>query len=130
MALPPCNLALQSKSLGRLNMGTHDMPLKYLEGTASQTWGEGGLMELMTHGKASRTGIGAALFNIVHTRTPNVVRYTSPKTMNIVAKLAFSPDEAQTAPNNNAVHGSSVAAVKVTGGVKLGNKPINLRQLL
>ena len=140
-------VGLQSKSLGRVIMGTHDMPLKSLEGNASQTWGEGDLMELVIHGKASRTGIGSALFNNVHTRKTNMVMYTSPKYMNIVAKLAFSPDEAQSATNNKAVHGGSVefndgtynfgvayenqlnfsanggsmTGVKVTGGVKMGN---------
>ena len=140
-------VGLQSKSLGRLILGTHDMPLKSLEGNASQTWGEGDLMELVIHGKASRTGIGSALFNNVHSRKTNMVMYTSPKYMNIVAKLAFSPDEAQTSTNNKAVHGGSVefndgtynfgvayenqlnfsanggsmTGVKVTGGVKMGN---------
>ena len=87
------------------------------------------------------------LFNNVHNRKTNVVLYTSPKYMNVVAKLAFSPDEAQTATNNKAVHGGSVefnngmynfgvayenqmnfsanggsmTGVKVTGGVKLGD---------
>jgi predicted porin len=142
-------IGLQSKSLGRLIMGTHDMPLKSLEGNASQTWGEGDLMELVIHGKASRTGIngGTVVFNNVHTRKTNMVMYTSPKYMNIVAKVAFSPDEAQTATNNKAVHGGSVefndgtynfgvayenqlnvsanggsmTGVKVTGGVKMGD---------
>jgi len=144
-------VGLQSKSLGRVILGTHDMPLKSLEGNASQTWGEGDLMELVIHGKASRTGINGVpagvLFNNVHTRKTNVVMYTSPKFMNIVAKLAYSPDEAQTATNNKAVHGGSVefndgtynfgvayenqlnfsgnggsmTGVKVTGGVKMGN---------
>ncbi len=140
-------VGLQSKSFGRLIMGTHDMPLKSLEGNASQTWGEGDLMELVVHGKASRTGIGSALFNNVHTRKTNMVMYTSPKYMNVVAKLAVSPDEKQNATNNKAVHGGSVefnngtynlgvayenqlnfsanggsmTGVKVTGGVKMGS---------
>ena len=144
-------VGLHSKSLGRLIMGTHDMPLKSLEGNASQTWGEGDLMELVVHGKASRTGINGVpagvVFNNVHTRKTNMVMYTSPKFMNIVAKLAYSPDEAQTALVNKAVDGGSVefnngtynlgvayenqlnfsgnggsmTGVKVTGGVKMGN---------
>ena len=59
-------VGLQSKSLGRLIMGTHDMPLKSLEGNASQTWGEGDLMELVIHGKASRTGIKETLNKVYH----------------------------------------------------------------
>ena len=142
-------VGLQSKAYGRLIMGTHDMPLKSLEGNASQTWGEGDLMELVIHGKASRSGINGApvVFNNIHTRKTNMLMYTSPKYMNVVAKLAYSPDEAQTAANNKAVHGGSVefndgtynfgvayenqlnvsanggsmTGVKVTGGVKMGN---------
>lgn len=87
-------VGINSASMGTLLIGTHDMPLKTLEGTASGLWGEGDLQELIVHGKASRTGIGSALFSNVHTRQTNVLHYTSPKFSDVVVKLAYSPDEA------------------------------------
>jgi predicted porin len=79
--------------MGSLIVGTNDMPLKSMEGTATALWGEGDLQELIIHGKASRTAIGTAVFNNVHTRQTNVLLYTSPKFADVVAKLAYSPDE-------------------------------------
>lgn len=86
-------VGLSSAAMGSLVVGTHDMPLKSMEGTATALWGEGDLQELIIHGKASRTAIGSTVFNNVHTRQTNVLVYTSPKVANVVAKLAYSPDE-------------------------------------
>jgi predicted porin len=86
-------VGLSSVSMGSMIVGTNDMPLKSMEGTAAALWGEGDLQELIIHGKASRTAIGSAVFNNVHTRQTNVLLYTSPKFADVVAKLAYSPDE-------------------------------------
>ena len=90
-------VGLSSAAMGSLIVGTNDMPLKSMEGTATALWGEGDLQELIIHGKASRTAIGNAVFNNVHTRQTNVLLYTSPKFADVVAKLAYSPDEASKA---------------------------------
>jgi predicted porin len=86
-------VGLSSAAMGSLIVGTYDMPLKSMEGTTTALWGEGDLQELIIHGKASRTAIGTAVFGNVHTRQTNVLLYTSPKFANVVAKLAYSPDE-------------------------------------
>ncbi|OYU32341.1 MAG: hypothetical protein CFE39_03690 [Comamonadaceae bacterium PBBC2] len=101
-------VGLKSQSMGQLIIGTHDMPLKSLEGTASQLWGEGEAMEVIIHGKGSRAALGSAVFDNVHTRKASMLMYTSPKFSNIVAKLAYAPDEAQTAAVNKAMIGASV----------------------
>ncbi|OYU46828.1 MAG: hypothetical protein CFE44_00080 [Burkholderiales bacterium PBB4] len=101
-------IGLKSSSMGTVIMGTHDMPLKSLEGTASQLWGEGEAMEVIIHGKGSRAAIGSAVFDNAHTRKTGMVMYTSPKFSNIVAKLAYAPDEAQTAAVNKAMYSASV----------------------
>jgi predicted porin len=90
-------VGLKSAAAGTIIMGTHDMPLKSLEGTAYALWGEGDLEELIIHGKASRAAIGSTVFDNAHTRKTNVLLYTSPKFANIVAKVAYSPDEAKVA---------------------------------
>lgn len=92
-------VGLKSTSWGQVIMGTHDMPLKSLEGTAYGLWGEGDLMELIVHGKASKSAANssaAAAFDNVHTRKTNVLLYASPKFSDIVVKFAYSPDEAST----------------------------------
>ena len=142
-------VGLRSTSWGTLIMGTHDTPFKSLDGTSNPGWGEGDLLELVIHGKASRSAIngGTVVFNNVHTRQTNVVMYTSPKFYNVVAKLAYSPDEQQTSALNKLLHSGSVeyndgtynagiayqnqlnvsgnggtmAAIKVTAGVKMGD---------
>jgi predicted porin len=68
------------------------MPLKTLEGTAYSLWAEGDLQELIIHGKGSRTTIGSAVFNNVHTRKTGVLLYTSPTFANVTAKFAYSPE--------------------------------------
>ncbi len=90
-------VGVKSVAAGALLVGTHDMPLKSLEGTAYGLWGEGDLAEILVHGKGSRVALGNAVFNNVHTRQTNVLLYTSPKFMNVVGKLAYSPDEAKVA---------------------------------
>lgn len=90
-------VGLSSASMGSLIVGTNDMPLKSMEGTAIALWGEGDLQELIIHGKGSKSatntaGVGA--FDNIHTRKTNVLLYTSPKFANVVGKLAYSPDEA------------------------------------
>lgn len=90
-------VGLSSKTGGTLLMGTYDMPLKAMEGTTAPMWGEGDLQELIIHGKGSKSATntaGAGAFDNVHTRRTNVLNYTSPKFADIVAKLAYSPDEA------------------------------------
>jgi len=92
-------VGLSSASLGSLIVGTNDMPLKSMEGTAYALYGEGDLQELIIHGKASKTGILVAApksFDNVHTRKTNVLLYTSPKFADTVVKLAYSPDEVTT----------------------------------
>jgi predicted porin len=90
-------VGLKSVAAGTVIVGTNDMPLKSLEGTAYALWAEGDLQELIIHGKASRTAIGSTVFNNVHTRQTNVLLYTSPKFFNTVAKVAYSPDEGKIA---------------------------------
>lgn len=91
-------VGLKSASAGTFIVGTHDMPLKTLEGTTYGLWGEGDLVEILVHGKGSRVAIGNANFSNVHTRQTNVLLYTSPKFANaVVAKLAYSPDEGKVA---------------------------------
>lgn len=93
-------VGLKSQSMGQLIIGTHDMPLKSMDGTATGLWGEGDLQELIVHGKGSKSASNsgaAAAFDNVHTRKTNMLLYTSPKFSNVTAKLAYSPDEASLA---------------------------------
>jgi predicted porin len=92
-------VGIKSVSLGQLIIGTHDMPLKSMDGTAYGLWGEGDLHELIIHGKASKSASNtgaASAFDNVHTRKTNVLLYTSPKFSDVVVKFAYSPDEAST----------------------------------
>jgi predicted porin len=89
-------VGLASASMGSLIVGTNDMPLKSMEGTAYGLWGEGDLQEMIIHGKGSASAIGSTFGN-VHNRQKNVLLYTSPKLSDVVAKLAYSPDEAAAA---------------------------------
>lgn len=89
-------LGLKSAVAGQFIVGTHDMPLKSLEGTTGVMWGQGDLAEILVHGKGTKAAVGST-FSDVHTRQKNVLLYTSPKFANaVVAKLAFSPDEGKT----------------------------------
>ncbi len=98
-------VGLKSHSMGSVLIGTHDMPLKSLEGTANQLWGEGDAMEVIIHGKGTKTS--GTNFDNVHTRQTNVLLYQSPKFSNIVIKAAYSPDEAQTTTKNQSLYSLS-----------------------
>jgi predicted porin len=88
-------VGLSSTAMGSLIVGTNDMPLKSMEGTTYALWGEGDLQEIIIHGKGTWQTYGqTSTFGNVHTRKTNVLLYTSPKFADIVAKLAYSPDEA------------------------------------
>ncbi len=101
-------VGLKSHSMGSVLIGTHDMPLKSLEGTANQLWGEGEAMEIIIHGKGSATSsVASTVFGDVHTRQKNVLLYQSPKFSNIVVKAAYSPDEAQTTTTNQSMYSLS-----------------------
>ena len=98
-------VGLKSKSMGSVLIGTHDMPLKSLEGTANQLWAEGDAMEVIIHGKGTKTA--GANFDDVHTRQKNVLLYQSPKFSNIVVKAAYSPDEGKTATKDQSIYSLS-----------------------
>lgn len=98
-------VGLKSHSMGSVLIGTHDMPLKSLEGTANQLWGEGEAMEVIIHGKGTKTS--GTNFDNVHTRQTNVLLYQSPKFSNIVVKAAYSPDETQTTTKNQSLYSLS-----------------------
>lgn len=89
-------VGVKSVRLGTALIGTHDMPLKALEGTSGGLWGQGDLLEILVHGKGTAATVGSSFGN-VHTRKTNVLHYASPKFMNVVAKVAYSPDEAKVA---------------------------------
>jgi predicted porin len=86
-------VGLKSISMGTLIIGTNDMPLKTLKGTANIMLGEGEAMETIIHGRGTSQSVGSATFGQVHTRKTNLVLYTSPKFGNMVAKFGYSPDE-------------------------------------
>ncbi|MEY2655149.1 MAG: hypothetical protein RLZZ524_2177 [Pseudomonadota bacterium] len=121
-------VGLKTATAGTVLVGTYDMPLKALEGTSGGLWGQGDLVEILVHGKGSRVAIGNANFQNVHTRKTNVLHYASPKFANaIVAKLAYSPDEAKTeTPTalNKTVFGASVEYNDgmFNGGVAIENQ--------
>lgn len=98
-------VGLKSNSMGSVLIGTHDMPLKSLEGTAAQLWAEGEAMEVIIHGKGTKTS--GSNFDDVHLRSKNVFLYQSPKFSNIVIKAAYSPDEAQTTTTNQSIYSLS-----------------------
>ncbi|KAF0167156.1 MAG: porin [Rhodocyclaceae bacterium] len=101
-------VGLRSQSLGSLIAGTHDMPFKKLEGTASPMWGSAEAMEILLHGKGTARVV--ATMNDLHTRQKNVVQYWSPKFSNIEVKLAYAPDEVNGAAGTQRkpVYGASV----------------------
>lgn len=118
-------VGLKSANAGTVLVGTYDMPLKTLEGTSGGLWGQGDLLKILVHGRGSRVAIGNANFQNVHTRKTNVLHYASPKFANvIVAKVAYSPDEAKTTVLNKAVFGASVEYNDglFNGGVAIENQ--------
>jgi predicted porin len=105
-------VGLKSNEFGSLLLGTYDMPLKTLDGggLASTLWAEGDAMEVIIHGKGTKTAAAnSGLWDNVHTRKTNNVVYISPKFADVVVKAAFSPDEAQTpaTPGSQSVYSVS-----------------------
>ena len=101
-------VGLRSKSLGTFLAGNHDTPLKSLDGggLASMLWAEGDAMEVIIHGKGTRSA-SSTYFDNVHTRQTNNLVYISPKFADIVVKASYSPDEAQTTTTNQPLYSVS-----------------------
>ncbi len=117
-------VGLKTAAAGTVLFGTYDMPFKALEGTAGGLWGQGDLLEILVNGKGTAAAVGSTFKN-VHTRQKNVLNYTSPKLAGaVVAKLAYSPDEAKTTTQNKSVLGASVEYNDGTfnGGVAMENQ--------
>ena len=103
-------VGLKSNSMGTFLAGNHDTPLKALDGggLASMLWAEGDALEVIIHGKGTKTASGNKdLFDNVHTRQTNNLVYISPKFSDIVVKASYSPDEAQTTTNNQPLYSVS-----------------------
>ena len=140
-------VGLKSNSMGTFLAGNHDTPLKALDGggLASMLWAEGDALEVIIHGKGTKTA-SSTFFDDVHKRQTNNLVYISPKFSDIVVKASYSPDEAQTTTTNQplysvsgewnngtynfglALHKKDVAdktfgmsATKVTMGAKMGD---------
>ncbi len=135
-------IGLKSATMGTLIVGTNDMPLKQLKGTANIMLGEGEAMETIIHGRgtnqsASATVVpvggiaGTGAFGQVHTRKTNLFEYISPKFSDIVVKLAYSPDEAETVATatapayNQAMFGASIEYNNGTWNVGLATQSQN-----
>lgn len=100
-------VGLKSKSMGTFLIGNYDTPLKSLDGggLASTLWAEGDAMEVIIHGKGTKTA--GSNFDNVHTRQNNNLVYISPKFAEIVVKASYSPDEAQTTATNQPLYSLS-----------------------
>jgi hypothetical protein len=100
-------VGLKSNSMGSLLLGLYDTPLKSLDGGgyASTLWAEGDAMEVIIHGKGTKTS--GSNFDNVHTRQPNNLVYISPKFADIVVKASYSPDEAKTATTDQPLYSVS-----------------------
>ena len=103
-------VGLKSKSMGTFLVGTYDSPLKSLDagGYAGTLYGEGEAMEVIIHGKGTRTAVGSSLFDNVHTRQTNNLVYLSPKFADMVVKASYSPDEGQSATTNQPLYAASL----------------------
>ena len=101
-------VGLKSNSFGTFLAGNYDTPLKSLDGggLASTLWAEGDAMEVIIHGKGTKAANGT-YFDNVHTRQTNNLVYISPKFADVVVKASYSPDEAQTATNNQPLYSVS-----------------------
>lgn len=101
-------VGLKSNSFGTFLAGNHDTPLKSLDGggLASMLWAEGDAMEVIIHGKGTRSA-SSTYFDNVHTRQTNNLVYISPKFADIVVKASYSPDEAQTTTTNQPLYSVS-----------------------
>ena len=100
-------VGLKSNSMGTFLVGNHDTPLKALDGggLASTLWAEGDALEVIIHGKGTKTS--GSNFDNVHTRQTNNLVYISPKFSDIVVKASYSPDEAQTTTTNQPLYSVS-----------------------
>ena len=96
--------------MGTFLVGTYDSPLKSLDagGYAGTLYGEGEAMEVIIHGKGTRTAVGSSLFDNVHTRQTNNLVYLSPKFADMVVKASYSPDEGQSATTNQPLYAASL----------------------
>jgi len=141
-------VGLKSHSLGTLLVGNYDTPLKSLDagGFAGTLTGEGEAMEVIIHGKGTKTS--GTNFDNVHTRQTNNLVYLSPKFADMAVKLSYSPDESPVDGNaanqalyaaslewNNGTYNLGIAtqnkavstkafginATKLTMGAKMGN---------
>ena len=103
-------VGLKSKSMGTFLVGNYDTPLKSLDagGYAGTLYGEGEAMEVIIHGKGTRTAVGSSLFDNVHTRQTNNLVYLSPKFADMVVKASYSPDEGQSATTNQPLYAASL----------------------
>lgn len=140
-------VGLKSNSFGTFLAGTYDNPLKSLDagGYVGTLYGEGEAMEVIIHGKGTRSASNT-YFDNVHTRQTNNLVYISPKFADIVVKASYSPDEAQTTTTNQPLYSVSgewnngtynfgvamqkkdvsdktfgMSATKVTMGAKMGD---------
>ncbi|MDO9280220.1 MAG: porin [Polaromonas sp.] len=100
-------VGLKSNSKGTILVGNHDTPLKALDGggLASLLWAQGDAMEVIIHGKGTKTS--GSNFDNVHTRQTNNMVYISPKFSDFVVKASYSPDELQTATTNQPLYSVS-----------------------
>ena len=101
-------VGLKSKSMGTFLVGTYDSPLKSLDagGYAGTLYGEGEAMEVIIHGKGTKTA--GSNFDNVHTRQTNNLVYLSPKFADMVVKASYSPDEGQSATTNQPLYAASL----------------------
>ncbi len=101
-------VGLKSKSMGTFLVGTYDSPLKSLDagGYAGTLYGEGEAMEVIIHGKGTKT-VGSN-FDNVHLRQTNNLVYLSPKFADMVVKASYSPDENQSPTSNQPVYAASL----------------------
>ena len=101
-------VGLKSNSMGTFLVGNHDTPLKALDGggLASTLWAEGDAMEIVIHGKGTKSA-SSTYFENVHTRQTNNLVYISPKFADIVVKASYSPDEGQTTTTNQPLYSVS-----------------------
>jgi predicted porin len=101
-------VGIKSNSMGTFLVGNYDTPLKSLDagGYAGTLYGEGEAMEIIIHGKVTKTA--GSNFDNVHTRQTNNLVYLSPKFADMVVKASYSPDEGQTATTNQPLYAASL----------------------
>ena len=101
-------VGIKSNSMGTVLVGNYDTPLKSLDagGYAGTLFGEGEAMEIIIHGKGTKTA--GSNFDNVHTRQTNNLVYISPKFADMVVKASYSPDEGQTTTTNQPLYAASL----------------------